>query len=242
RPPQAPSYNASAAQRRLAKTVIFVSVAGFCLAVPYAKVQWPAVGAFIPAYQSALIVSDLATAALLLAQFASRPARALVALASGYLFTAAAALAHLLSFPGLFAPGGLLGAGPQTTAWLYMFWHAGFPCFVIAHIVLEDRERASLAAPGGPARRWVLASFFGSIGLAAMCTLLATAGHGLLPPIMAGNHYTPYMMLVVGTTWAASVLALVEVWRRRSRNAIDLWLMVVMCAWIFDIALSAVLN
>jgi signal transduction histidine kinase/CheY-like chemotaxis protein len=241
--PQAPSYNASAAQRRLAKAVLFVSVGAFCVAVPFAKVQWPAVGAFIPAYQSALIVSDLATAALLLAQLASRPSRAWIVLASGYLFTAAAALAHLLSFPGLFAPGGLLGSGPQTTAWLYMFWHAGFPCFVIAHTVLEDRERAGVAAPGGaPARRWIVASLLGSVALAALCTLLATAGHALLPPIMAGNHYTPYMMAVVGTTWVASVFALVEVWRRRSRNAIDLWLMVVMCAWIFDIALSAVLN
>ena len=238
---QAPSSNASAAQRRLARAVVIVSVAGFCVAVPFAQVQLPVVGAFIPAYQSALIVSDLATAGLLLAQFSSRPSRSLVVLASGYLFTAAAALAHLLSFPGLFAPGGLLGAGPQTTAWLYMFWHAGFPCFVIAHTVLEDRERGGLAPPG-PARRWVLASLFGSVGLAASCALIATAGHALLPPIMAGNHYTPYMMVVVGTTWVASVLALVEVWRRRSRDAIDLWLMVVMCAWIFDVALSAVLN
>jgi hypothetical protein len=38
----------------------------------------------------------------------------------------------VLTFPGVFAPGGLLGAGLQSTAWLYILWHAGFPLFVIA--------------------------------------------------------------------------------------------------------------
>ena len=38
---------------------------------------------------------------------------------------------HALSFPRLCAPDGLIGAGPQTTAWLYMAWHAGFPLAVI---------------------------------------------------------------------------------------------------------------
>ena len=50
-------------------------------------------------------------------------------LASGYLFTAVMAAGHALSFPGLFSPTGLLGSGPQSTAWIYMAWHAGFPVF-----------------------------------------------------------------------------------------------------------------
>ncbi|HEX3062544.1 MAG TPA: ATP-binding protein, partial [Usitatibacter sp.] len=82
----------------------------------------------------------------------------------------------------------------------------------------------------------------GSLALAAFFTVLATAGSTLLPPIMSGNRYTPSMVAVVATVWIASVVALVQVWRRRTREALDLWLMVVMCAWIFDIALSAVLN
>ena len=45
---------------------------------------------------------------------------------------------HALSFPGLFSPTGLLGAGPQTTVWLYVFWHVGFALFVIAFALLRD--------------------------------------------------------------------------------------------------------
>ena len=38
------------------------------------------------------------------------------------------------------------------------------------------------------------------------------------------------------------LVALVELWRRPRHTTIDLWLMVTMCAWLFDIALSTVFN
>ena len=71
-------------------------------------------------------VNDLITAVLLFSQFFILRSWALLFLASGYLFTAPVALIHALTFPGLFSPTGLLGAGPQTTAWLFMIWHGGF--------------------------------------------------------------------------------------------------------------------
>ena len=72
--------------------------------------------------------------------------------------------------------------------------------------------------------------------------MLATVGQDLLPGIMEGNGYTPIMKFVVSTMWALSLAALVVLWRRRPPVVLDLWLMVVMCAWLFDITLSAVLN
>jgi signal transduction histidine kinase len=39
-----------------------------------------------------------------------------------------------------------------------------------------------------------------------------------------------------------SLVALAVLWRRRPRTVLDLWLMVVMCVWIFDVALASVLN
>jgi PAS domain S-box-containing protein len=74
------------------------------------------------------------------------------------------------------------------------------------------------------------------------CTLLATAGQAVLPPIMQGHHYTPLMRGVVSSVWALSLLALGVVWRRRRHTVLDLWLMVVLCAWLCDIALAAVFN
>jgi light-regulated signal transduction histidine kinase (bacteriophytochrome) len=50
------------------------------------------------------------------------------------------------------------------------------------------------------------------------------------------------MSIVVAGVWAASLGALIVLWRKRPHTVLDVWLMVVMCAWLFDIALSAVLN
>jgi hypothetical protein len=164
--------------------VAVVSIAIFVALAPFAKVALAPVPGFIPAYQSALAINDLITAVLLFGQFDIVRSRALLALATGYVFTAFLAIVHMLSFPGLFSPTGLLGAGPQTTAWLYMFWHG----------------------------------------------------------VMVGNHYTTALIWVIGTVWAANVVALVVLWRRRPHSVLDLWMMVVLTAWLFDIALSGVLN
>ena len=228
-------------ERRLALAVVLVSAAVFVIAVPLAKVRLSPVWAFIPVYQSALVVNDLITAVLLFGQFAILRSRALLVLASGYLFTALMAASHALTFPGLFSETGLLGAGPQTTAWLYMFWHGGFPLVVGAYALLKDAGHQA-AQPTRLSGVAVLSA--GAAVLAAVCglTLLATLAQHALPAIMQGNRYTPAMVTIVSSVWALSLLALGMLWRRRPHSVLDVWLLVVMSAWLFDIALSAVLN
>ena len=227
-------------QHRLALAAMVASVVIFAALVPFTKVPLRPVMAFIPVYQSALVVNDLITAVLLFGQYRILRSRGLLALATGYLFTAFMASAHALTFPGLFAPGGLLGAGPQTTAWLYMFWHGGFPCLVIAYVLLDGAPGAK-ASSVGPGRA-ILGAVAAAVAMAGGFTLVATAGQDALPAIMRENHYTPSMIATVASVWMLSLVALVAVYRRRSRSILDMWLMVVMCAWLFDIALSAVLN
>ena len=60
---------------------------------------------------------------------------------------------HALTFPGLFAPTGLLGAGPQTTAWLYMVWHGGFPLLVISYALLKGVEGETVGPRGSSRTR-----------------------------------------------------------------------------------------
>ena len=222
--------------QRRALAVGVVSLVVFATVAPFAKMPLAKVWAFIPIYESALATNDLITTVLLLGQFTILRSRALLVLAAGYFFTALMTVAHALTFPELFAPTGLLGAGPQSTAWLYMFWHGGFPLFVIAYARLGDRqtrERSPRAAA------WTL----GAVGVAVIgFTALATAGQGALPAIMSGNRYTPAMLAVVSSTWALSLVALVLLRRQRTKTVLDLWLMMVMVAWLFDIALAAVLN
>jgi PAS domain S-box-containing protein len=227
--------------RRLPVVVALLSLFIFTAAVPFARLPLPHVAQFIPVYESALIISDLITAVLLFAQFSILRFRALLALASGYLFTALLAFAHLLTFPGVFSPDGMLGAGPQTTAWLYMFWHGAFPLAVIGYALTKPGGHT--AAPAGPSPRVELALAVTAVVVAvAALTMLTTAGQSLLPSIMRGDHYAPVMIFVVSTVLVLSVNAVLVLWLRRPHTVLDLWLMVVMCAWTFDVGLSAAFN
>jgi hypothetical protein len=89
----------------------------------------PQISAFIPVYATAMIVNELITAVLLFAQFSILRSPALLAIASGYVFTAFTLIPWMLTFPGVFAPRGLIGAGLQSTTFLYIQWHVGFPTF-----------------------------------------------------------------------------------------------------------------
>jgi signal transduction histidine kinase len=234
-------------QRRLALAAVLISLAVFLAAAPFAKLPLPPLPAFLPIYQSSLVICDLITAVLLFGQFRVLRSRALLALVSAYLFSAFMAIAHALSFPGLFAPGGLIG-GPQTTAWLYFLWHGGFPLMVIAYALLmnetpkgQHETRGKDEAPGRA--RFALAATVAAV-LLGVCgiTLLATAGHDLLPVIMQGNRDASTKVVVASGSWVLCLVALVALWRRRPHSLLDVWLIVVVCAWLFDIALAAVLN
>ena len=72
--------------------------------------------------------------------------------------------------------------------------------------------------------------------------LLTTVGHALLPAVMRGDGYTPVLPIVSGAVWALSLAALLYLWKQRTHTVLDVWLMVVMSVWLFDVALSAVLN
>jgi PAS domain S-box-containing protein len=226
---------------RLALAVVIVSLLVFLGLAPFARMKLPEVWAFIPIYESALAINDTVTAVILFVQINILRSRALLALAAGYLFSALMIVPHALTFPGLFVPAGLLGAGPQSTAWIYMFWHAGFPLAVIAYALLKGRD-------DGPGKltastRHVLTLTIAAAAAAVVAlTLLATPGKDFLPAIMSGNGYTSALIFVISAVWALSLIALVLLWARRTHTVLDLWLMVVMCAWLFDMALSAVLN
>ena len=228
--------------RRTAGVALFVSFLIFLVIAPFARVALPPVNAFIPIYQTALVTNDLITAVLLLGQYRFLRSPALLVLGAGYLFCACMAVAHGLSFPGLFAPGGVLGAGPQTTAWLYFLWHGGFPLFVFAYIHLKDRppspNAANQARPAGRAIAWAIG---GAVALAGGLVLLATAGHDALPTLMRGNQDDSGKFLVALCTWTLSLAALLYLWHK-ARSVLDLWLLVTLAAWLLDIALAAVLN
>lgn len=229
-------------EKKIAGAIALLCLVVFVVAVPFVRIPLPRMPAFIPAYQAALFFIDLITAALLIDQCLRLRSFSLLVLASGYLFDALMIVPHTLSFPGAFATAGLIGGGMQTTAWLYVFWHGGFPLFVMAYALLRGSDARFRhwhgRRPGVAAGVAIGAIVVLSVGL----TMLATAGHDLLPVVMRGNDYS--MLVSKGISpavWVLTLIALAMLWQSDIR-VVDLWLMLVMWVWLFDIALSAVLG
>src|SRR6202171_4868846 len=233
------SLSPSPARRRLALAVLLALVAAFLTTEGLlSTIQLGRIEAFVPAYATAMFVSDLITAVLLFAQFSILRSRALLALASGYLFTALIVIPWMLTFPGVFTPGGLLGAGLQTTNWLYILWHAGFPMFVIAYALLKDADPAKRLWQGS-AGTAILSSVAMTAAVVCAATFLVTAGDAHLPHTMLDPvHFSTLRIYVAGYQALLSVAALIVLWVRR-RSVLDLWLMVVMCAYVTEICLIA---
>ena len=227
--------------KRWALAIGIASSVAFCTLIPFAHVPLPRIEAFIPLYDSTFALTNLVTAGFLLVGFGRSRLRAVLVLASGYLFTSLMAVPHILTFPGLFSGSNLLDAGPQTSAWLDTFRHGGFPLFVIWYALLKRREAGSLRSHpdiGGH----VASATVGAVAVVFLLTFLATAGDQFLPRIMNGDGYTTAMVAVNVPVWLLSLVALSVLASQPQHSILDLWLMVVVCAWMFDVALSTLLN
>lgn len=229
------NFPPSKAQKRLAIGIVLGLAAVMVLVVgPFGGVQLGALHSFVAVYTTAMIVTDLITAILLYAQFSILRSRAILVIASGYLFTALIIIPYTIAFPGVFAPHGLAG-GLQTSAHLYLLWHCGFPLFVIGYALVKDGPSGE-AKPPQDLGRSILISVALTVVAAAAVTAWCMAGGAWLPRIMLDeSRFVPNWLYVVGAPIALSCgIALVVLWVRR-RSVLDTFLMVVLCAYLIEI-------
>jgi signal transduction histidine kinase len=221
----------TARQRRLTLVLAaFVLIATIIIA-PFGAIQLRRIDGFIPATESAVVITDLFTAVLLFSQSRIIGSPGLLLLASGYLFSALIALPHLLTFPGAFAPSGLLGAGLSTTAWLFIFWHLGLPVSVIGYAYLINERRALT-------RSAIYWSVTFVIGLACVLTWIVAVHDDALPTLFVDQiGFTAWANRVTSIDFAISVVALV-VLSLRQKSVLDLWLIVSVCALVAELAMT----
>jgi two-component system, sensor histidine kinase and response regulator len=103
------------------------------------------------------------------------------------------------------------------------------------------RDCGACGAAVSPGRA-IVASVGGVGVLVVALSLLATRGHDALPVVMQGSDYS--LLVTKGVSpmvWLLTLIAMATLWERKQRT-IDLWLMLVMWIWLFDIALSAVIG
>lgn len=233
---------ATSEQRRLVLAIALLLLVAFAVVAPFADVPMQRFDAFIPSVQAIIFSNDLITSVLLFAHYAIVSGRALLALATGYLFTALIVIPHALTFPGAFSPTGLLGAGLQSTGWLYYFWHIGSPMAVLAYACLKDTSRPSTTNRGSAAHAigWSV-----GIVVALICglTWVATAGSSVLPAFFADStrHVRSSLYILIPLILLVAFLALAVLWVRR-RSVLDYWLMLAVYALILEEILIALLS
>ncbi|MGA9010754.1 MAG: MASE4 domain-containing protein [Xanthobacteraceae bacterium] len=218
----------TAGQRQASLIVATIVLAATGAMTAFGATQLQQIDGFIPATEFVIFVSDFFTAALLSSHAGIIGSHRLLVLASGYLFSALMVVSHALTFPGAFAPSGLLGGGVQTTPWLFIFWHLGFPASVIVYACLKDERRTLPPST----IYWSVALV---VILALLLTWFATVHDDILPPLFddrrtissLGNHVT-------GIDFLTSLVALALLWRRQ-KSVLDLWLTVAVVALVAEL-------
>ena len=221
---------------RAALTVSLLLLALFISALSVARTPLPRVDSIIPVVSTAMFVGDCVTAVLLFGQFAVLRTRALLVLAGGYLFTGLIVVTYALTFPGAFAPDGLLGAGIQTAGWIFLAWHLGLPVTVLAYALLENAPAAQREARLPVPKAIMLAGGIAT-AMALVVSWATTALHDRLPPVLVDGVHLIGERTLLSPVVLCSFTAVLVLWRRR-RSVLDLWLLVVAFAWLLDAFLT----
>ncbi|HEY5712354.1 MAG TPA: ATP-binding protein [Allosphingosinicella sp.] len=224
-------------QIRLGLAMVGGLLVAFFLILPVNDIRLREIQVFIPVLDAVMFVDELIIATLLYAQARVFRSRALNILASGYVFAALLLLPHALTFPGAFAPDGLLGASANATAWLAAFRRIAFPLGIALYAHLK---RAETSAKPGIARPIPSAAFgvYSVLALAGAATILAIVGADVLPPFFA-NRTEPVsanLFAINALTIVLSIVAMAMLWRPGS--VLDLWLLVALSCWLIQSLLN----
>ena len=218
-------------QRTTAVGVAIVLIAAAVVIAPFASIQVGRIDAFIPVLQTVVSVVDLVTATLLFAQFSIQPQRALLALASGYIFSGSFAFLQTLAFPGGYATAGLIGDGFNTPPWMYVLWHTTFPAAILAYTLSKDTTSAA-RLPGRPAKIAIAITVACVLAVIAGLTWIVTTKTEYLPSFYTTDvrYQTRLGNQINLALWLWGATALIVLLFRR-RTILDLWLMVILLAY-----------
>ncbi len=119
--PSLTSVVTTAVHRQVALTVAIALTLTAGMTLPVAHLPGPASPAFLPTWAILAVAADALTAYLFFGQFLCTRQPALAALAGAYLYSSLIIVPYLLTFPHVFAAGGLFHAGAQTAIWLWVW-------------------------------------------------------------------------------------------------------------------------
>ena len=229
---------ATEGQRAVAVGVVILLIVAATVIAPFASIQLPQVNAFIPVLQTVVSVADFVTATFLFAQFSIQPQRALLALASGYIFSSSFAFLQTLAFPGAYAPAGLIGDA-NTAAWMFVLWHATFPAAILAY-ALSKNVTGVATLPRRSTMTSIVTTVVCVLAIIAGLTWIVTAKTEYLPSFYTTDVrlQTRFGNQINFALWLWDTTALAVLFARR-RTILDLWLTVTLIAWMPNFLVAA---
>lgn len=228
-------------QVRLAIALVLVTFVAFVLITfgPLKGVHLRRVEAFIAFYLTCMFACDVITAILLYAQFSILRSRAILVIASGYLFAALTLIPFAFAYPGLLGPERLLG-GPQSTSWLWFTGHFGFPVFTLAYALLLKDTRSDKRFWRGTVRSQITRSAGWTAAAVLAAGIVCIGLEPLLPRVASASalHFTVLWPLLIGAPVALANIGALILLRNRCGSALDLWLVVVTILHLFEASLA----
>ena len=229
--------------RRIALAVAIGMLLMGGLTLPVAQVAGPSSTVFLPTWVTLAVAADAMTAYLFFGQFMGARQPALAVLAGTYLFSSLIIVPYVLTFPHVFAAGGLLDAGPQTAIWLWVCWHGGYPLGLLTYLWVDKHfEDVRLSARGAIMLTALLCLLIPTTIL--LLTLGAIVGGHVLPTLVMNGQYTPLFSIasLVGVcTWGVGIVTgLGLLLRARGATLAQLWLSLATLAGVLDVLLTMI--
>lgn len=184
---------------------------------------------FFAAYVTALTLSSLFAALLLIFRARLIGDRSSALLAASFVFCVPLIAAYALTFPGL-VPA--LHVRSDASGWMSFAWRIGWP------IALTWYALRPPAARGHLGRSLAVALLFSGGAIALACS-------GLAPPLYRPGGGTSFNSVVYAAnlvTVLCAVIAIVCLVRRKPQTAIDMWVAVTICVLMMASVLIVFIN
>jgi len=207
---------------------------------PFSRLHLPIVAAFLPIVETAAFIGLVLTCTMLYSQYRVGAHAPLAFLACAFGAFGALQVPYLLTFPGVFSASGLLGAGSQSAAWLYVASRIAFAALVGSYSFFGRRERRK----PHQSESYVTPAIAATIACVIGVTAFAILGQGLLPPLVTAHGYTPLFQRIVVPIVLASLTCCLTalLWTSRLRTRVQVVLAIILLATILDVCVAAVFS
>jgi diguanylate cyclase (GGDEF)-like protein len=228
------TWQATPRELRVAFVLAGVMVSVALLATTLGRSPKPAAPVVLPLLMGSVLITELLSATVLLSQFLELGYPSLLFSASAYLISGCFIIPYLLTFPGVFAPGGGFGANEQTALVLWAAWHTGFPLLILASAIVQRRCGLRVMPPNR-ARSLAVGAVAIAIAAAVGAAVLATRFSPVLPHFLEHGLFTPLTQdLVLPFLCLVDVVTLWALAAPRRRTIAALWLSLAVLASLLD--------